>query len=280
MPLSVCVSYKTDKADQGIPKVEANVLATVNGIPIGKDDVRHALLRGKHGKQVTPEGQANVLETLIRQELIYQRAVELGLDKDPAYLEKKRRIEAQLNAFKRKEMSNLFFRGQIEKKAAVSEKEAKEYFEKNAPRIRMEFHFWQILSKGNEAFIKESLRQIKNGTPFEEVAAKRFAGIPKASRPPWDLGFLRWNQIPQAWQRFVYKMNKGEVSGIIKGEGKRFWILKLVGKRENQNVDFDLMKSSIVRVLKANKIKVLRKMTDRDLRQRARIVYFGNRPSP
>lgn len=70
--------------------------------------------------------------------------MELGLDANPRYQEKLRRIEAQINAFKRKELSELFWR-EIAARASVSEAEAKEYFAENAARIRTELHVWQIL---------------------------------------------------------------------------------------------------------------------------------------
>ncbi len=102
------------------PKSAKDVLATVNGTPICEADVRFALSSGGHNKEVPPGHRKNVLEVIIRRELIYQRAVELGLDANPRYKEKLRRMEAQINAFKRKELSELFWRD-IAGTAVVSE---------------------------------------------------------------------------------------------------------------------------------------------------------------
>jgi len=253
------------------PDSAKDVLATVNGAPIGEADVRLALSGGGHDREVPPEHRKNVLEVIIRQELIYQRAVELGLDANASYQEKLRRMEAQINAFKRKELSELFWR-ELAGAATISEAEAKKYFAENATRIRTELHVWQILQR-KEGLIEQARNDLEQGASFEEVARRRFPKLPKTDRAPWDLGYLRWNQVPEAWRSVVYDLKKGEVSGVIRGPNNRFWIIQLMDKRENPDITFKSAKASIMEVLKNAKIQELREKTDRDLRAKASIVY-------
>ena len=254
------------------PGSTGDVLATVNGIPIGEADVRLALNRGGHNKEIPPGNRKNVLEAIIRRELIYQRAVELGLDANASYQEKLRRMEAQINAFKRNELSELFWR-KLASAATISEAEAKDYFEENVTHIRTELHVWQILQR-KEGLIERARNDLEQGTSFEEVASRRFPKLPTTAGEPWDLGYLKWNQVPEAWRNVVYDLEKGEVSGVIRGPNNRFWIIKLIDKRENPDITFESARPSIMQVLKNAKIEQLRTQTDRDLRAKASIVYL------
>ena len=254
------------------PKSAKDVLATVNGIPIGEADVRFALSRRGHDPEIPPEHRKNVLEVIIRRELISQKAVEFGLDANAGYQEKLRRMEAQINAFKRKELSELFWR-EIAGRAVISEAEAKKYFAENAARIRTELRVWQILRR-KESLIDQALNDLEQGTSFEEVAGRRFPKLPKTGGEPWDLGYLRWKQVPKAWRKVVYDLKKGEVSGVIRGPNNRFWIIKLIEKRENPDITFESSKPTIMEVLKNAKIEELREKTDRDLRAKASILYL------
>jgi hypothetical protein len=152
-------------------------LATVNGIQLGVADVRFAIGRGGHGKQLTVQHRKNVIEGIIGRELIRQRAVDLGLDASPRYQEKLRRMQAQINAFKRKELSELFWR-ETARSVEVSDADARKYFDENTETIRTELHVMQILSRVEDS-VGGDLAKIEKGASFEEVAGKRFAKLPK-----------------------------------------------------------------------------------------------------
>ena len=254
------------------PKSAKDVLATVNGTPIREADVTFALSSGGHHTELPPEHKKNVLEVIIRRELISQRAVELGLDANASYQEKLRRMEAQINAFKREELSELFWR-ELAGRVVISEGEARDYFTENAARIRTELHVWQILRR-QETSIQQARNALDQGTSFAEVAAGRFPKLPTTAGKPWDLGYLKWKQVPEAWRNAVYDLEKGELSGVIRGPNNRFWIIKLIDKRENPDITFESLRPVIMEVLKNAKIEELRKKTERDLRARASIRYL------
>lgn len=249
-----------------------DVLATVNGTPIGERDVRIAMRSRGHDKEIPPEHLKGVLEGIIRRELIYQRALELGLDANPRYQEELRRMEAQFNAFKREKLSDLFWRD-LDRRVEVSEVEARKYFTRNAPRIRSELHVWQILRR-KESLIEQARNDLDQGASFEEVASKRFPNLPRSAGKPWDLGYLRWNQVPEPWRSIVYNLKTGEVSDVIRGPNSRFWIIKLIGKRENPEITFESSKPIIMETVKHAKIEEIRAKTERDLRAKASIAYL------
>lgn len=265
-------AYQAAGTQSPAPGSTKDVLVTVNGIPIGEADVRLALSGRGHNKEVPSNHRENILEVIIQRELIHQRAVELGLDGNPRYQEKLRRMEAQINAFKRRELSELFWR-EIAGRVVIGDADAKEYFAENAARIRTELHVYQILQR-KQGLIEQDLDELANGTSFEELAGKKFSKLPKAAGAPWDLGYLRWKQVPEAWRNVVYDLEKGEVSGVIRGPNNRFWIIKLIDKRVNLDITFESVKSIIVQVLKSAMTAALREKTERDLRANASVVYL------
>ena len=250
------------------------VVASVNGTAITQADIAFASrgVSGGHEAKPPSTDKTKVLEGIILQELAYQQAVELGLDANPKYLAELSGLQAQVNAFKRKQLSAMFLQGELLKNATVSDEEAEQYFNKNTTRLRTEINVWQILSR-NENTIKKVQAELAQGLAFEEMAAKQFPNLTGSDRKPWDSGYLQWNQIPEVWQNAINTMQIGETSELIRGPNKRVWIIKLIDKRENKNLTFEQVKPKIIDVLKNEKARLLREKTVQNLRDNARIVY-------
>lgn len=252
--------------------VRGRILATVNGVPITEEDVNLSVRKIAHGEKLNPEATQNVLQVLVNKELIYQQSLELGLDNNMEYRMKLNEIEAQLRAFQRQELSNLY-RVHINGKAVVTDSEAREYFEKNSKRIQTKVHVLQIYYKGEEARITEDHKEIKSGKPFEKVASKRFPNLPKGMNAPWDLGYLHWSQIPPFWQGSIDRLEPGKVSDIIKGPGERFWVIKVVDKKVDPKITFDAEKEKIVEVLRKQKADELFQAMLSQMRTKSKIVF-------
>ena len=249
--LSSCGGKREAKQQTGNdPQVK--ILATVNGVPITEQDMRQSIKRFAHDEKATPESSQTILEALVRNELIYQKSLELGLDRNPEYRRKLSEVEAQLRAFQRQEMSALY-REYVRTKAEVTDSEAQDYFEKNSKKIRTKYHVWQMYYKGEGNKAAEAQKDLKSGIPFEKVASKRFPNLPRGMKAPWDLGYLHWSQIPPSWQDIVDRLEPGQVSDVIKGPNERFWIIRLVDKRVDPNITFATEKGKIVEVLQKQK---------------------------
>lgn len=259
-------NQKTDSDVQG------KILATVNGVPITEYDVKRNIKRVAHGEKVTPEATQDILQTLVRNELIYQQSIELGLDNNQEYRRKLSEVDAQFRDYKKQEISNLY-REYIKNKAAVTDSEAKEYFEKNSKRIQTKFHVWQIYYRGEEARIAEDYKELKSGKSFEKVASKRFPNLPKEMKAPWDLGYLYWSQIPAFWQGSIDRLEPGKVSDIIKGPNERFWVIKLVDKMVDPKITFATEKERIVEVLRKQKTDELSETMLSRMRTKSKIIF-------
>ena len=260
----------------GKPQTDADpqvkVLATVNDVPITEYDMQQRLKRTVHGEMMNPGATQNVLETLVRDELVYQKSVELGLDKNQEYRQKLNDVEAQVRAFQRQEMSTRL-RGYVQGRAEVKDSEAQQYFEKNAKQIQTKFHVLQIFYKGNYSEIVKDHQDLKSGMPFEKVASRRFANLPKNIKAPWDLGELSWNQMPPSWHGIVDRLEPGQVTDIIKGVNDRFWVIKLVNKTVDPKITFATEKEKIVGILRQQKADELYDNMLKEMRTKAKIFF-------
>jgi peptidyl-prolyl cis-trans isomerase C len=250
----------------------AKVVATVNGVALTDRDLEHrargALTAGAPGHEAAA---ANVLETLVRDELVYQKAVQLGLDRDEDYRRRLEDLEAQVRTFKRQQLG-LMLRTWAQEQAVVTDAEARAWFEKNGEAARTAFHVLQILRKGDYPEIAREQQEVKDGTPFEQVAAKRFPGLPESMKAPWDLGELHWTQLPDAWRGIVDRLEPGQVSEVIKGEHDRYWLVKLAGRRIDPAITFETEKDRIVAALRQQKANALYDALLAEARAKARIV--------
>ena len=261
------------KANPPAPAAAAgNVLATVNGKPITTADVQFALMgAGSHQGQEIPSDSKAVLDNIILQELIYQKAKQLGIDADPAYQEELRRIETEVIAFKRKKLTEVFLRKNTQN-IQISDAQARAYFTANAAQFRTVYSLSQILRR-NEDLIKEDLKELKQGAPFEKVAAKQYPNLPSGVNAPWALGDMRFKQLPAAWKSVVSSLKKGQHSDIIRGPNNRFWIIRLNDKREDKTVTFESAKPMVVEMMREEKAQQSREAIIKDLRNKAKIVY-------
>lgn len=244
-----------------------DALVTVNGAAITTYDVQ-ASSPSAHG---TPPSEDVVLDRLVLEELVTQRAVELGLDADPAYQQMVRELQARTHAVQREQLGRLFD-AHLVAQTTVTEDDARRYFDDHAAELQTEVHVWQMLYR-ERAPLEEAQVALDRGEAFEAVAAKRFEGMPPQDRDPWDLGYLRWNQIPDAWREVVYDLQPGQVSGIIEGPNKRFWLIRLVDRRVNSEISYEVVAPVLLERLQVDEVARAREEALRELREQAEIVY-------
>jgi len=270
--LASCGKNK-DAGQKTAANVQAKVLATVNDVPLTEYDLKLIQKRIPTGMGVHQGAEQNVLETLVRDELIYQKGLELGLDKNPAYGLKLAEIEAQLRAFKRQEMSALYMRD-LNSKAEVTDAELQAYFDKNAQKMQTRFHVMEIFYRGNEAQIVKALQDLKSGVSFEKVAARQFpSNLPATMKAPWDLGEMYWNQIPEAWKSTLERLQPGQISDIIKGPKERYWVIKLVKKTVDPKITIATEKQKLMEVLRQQKSQELYDKMLSEIKVKAKIVF-------
>lgn len=263
-------------AEHAEPALVANspAVVVVDGVALTEADLALAMASTGRGNPhqgsgpATPD-RAAVLERLVEEELAARRARAEGLDADPAYQAEVARREADDRAFRRQRLARLFERD-VAARATVDEATARAAFDQRADWFRTTVRVHQILVH-DAAAIEAVARDLAAGKPFEEVAAAALPAAPPPGVTPWDLGDLRWNQVPPAWEPALATMAPGAVSGVLEGPRGRRWIIKLVERKLDPSITFDAVRPALVAKLQAEAAEAAVAQARRALRQAARV---------
>lgn len=256
-----------------------DALAQVNGHLIHEEDLKLALSRAGVRGEATAEQRRNVVEALVRKELIAQRAEAIGLDDDPRFQARLRAAQAQVDQLRREELGDLFEVKEIVGKAVVSDEQARAWFDAHQGELATEFSVQQILRRDREE-IEAVKAELDAGAPFDEVAGRRYEGHAVAGTRPWELGWLRWTQLPEPWRGVVPALEPGATSGVIEGPNGRYWIVKLLERRVRPDVTFEAEKAAIVDLLKRGQVDSRRAEVERELRAGAAIEVAKDMSPP
>jgi len=242
-----CKSQHTDRS-AGAPKI----VAMVNRTPITGDDIVFRM--GGHEHLLGTPLKDKILDDIILDELLYQQGIKLGLDKDDKFQGALRMMELRIEEYKRVEIANRVRDTQIYAKVSVSDKDIKDYYEKNKENIETDLHIG-LLYFPSEDEAKNALMQIQRGTTFEKVASSKMSHGQTGMRPKWDLGFLHWNQISPALLDTVYSLKKGETSDVKSSGTDAFYLIKVIDRKKNTAASFAIMQTAIENRLHVIKAK-------------------------
>ena len=258
----------------------SEVLVTVNGEAITRDDLRHEVSRNPRtrGQVLTPEQERNLLEVMIGQEVLAQRAAELKLADAPHIQRQLARKQAEVTALRRKLLARQLAAHLATEEVEVTDAEVRAHHEANAEQVAQRFRIHQILRRRPDEI--EALRaRLEAGEAFETLAAEGMPALPAGAPRPWELGFLRWTQLPEPWRPVVAKLEVGETSGVISTD-RRHWILKLVAKERDPEATFEHLLPSLRQDLQRIRSEERREATETSLRAKAKVVFPAGDPAP
>jgi len=262
-----------ERTEQVAPPEDVSIVAIVNGVPITDLEVQFEKQRsGGHGADQVPVDDKQLLDTIILREVARQKAVEAGLDNDVEFQNERYLLQAQVAVFERKRLSEIYYAQELSRAAVVSDAEARQYFEQNRNVIGQEIQIWQILRRDKD-LITEDLEELLSGQSFQQVAGKRFAELPQMDKNPWELGYMKWAQIPTPWWDAIKNLDTGENSGVIQGPNARFWIIKVIDKRAVATFDYESALPRIKELLSSEKTRKFRANVEKDLLDEAQILH-------
>lgn len=249
------------------------VLARVNSTAITEGDLT-LWAGGAHGKKLPPEMKARLLDNLIDLELLYEKGVALGLNKDPDYLARRAKLKDNVKVFDRIRIKRLVVEKEIQPKVNVTEESARKYFDEHRGDIQAQWRLHYIKFPTGE-MAEAALAQIRGGVSFNDVVKGLGAG--GASRHQvhsQDLGFLSWAQIPPQWREAVFKLKPGEVSDVVRSPREGIRILKLIAKKPDPDVKFDTLKDMIIAQLRTQGLEEAAEAYVSQLRKDAKIERY------
>ncbi|MFH0779092.1 MAG: peptidyl-prolyl cis-trans isomerase [Candidatus Eisenbacteria bacterium] len=179
-------------------------------------------------------GKRKFLDDLISKELLTLEAYDLGLDKEPEVAEHVKKFEQQVL------LRDLYDR-EVIAKSEVTEKEIKELYDQRSKEE--EVHARHIVVSDRKK-AEEILAKANAGEDFAELATQ-YSEDPTTGPSGGDLGFFgRDLMIPQEFQDAVFKLDVGQVSGVVK-TAMGHHIIKVEEKRKRQVDTFENEKSRL-----------------------------------
>lgn len=276
LAVTACNDSGTSTAPASSPAPAAQdigtVLATVNGQQVGSKEFQEAAARKQPaaGDALSDDEKGEVLDRLVDDALLYQKALTLGLDKDP----KVRKV--MVNTLLRQEVYSSI------RNADFTDAELQTYYDEHKDEFIVP----------EKAQIKRILVKISDDRPEAEAKTeidrihgllkgdiKKFKELAAAhSEDPYrrrggDVGFVPRDGKPGLDQDVVdkaFELDVNELSEPFKtAEG--FNLVFIANKRERVERTFQQMKGSVLRKVKNERLRTLYDDYVADLRTSAKI---------
>jgi parvulin-like peptidyl-prolyl isomerase len=188
----------------------SEVLATVNGTPISKEDI-NTILKAQGGSfdKLKKDQQKQLLDKLIERELLAEVAKKAGVEKDENF-------NKALENF-RKDLVIKTWMDKVYKRTLISDSEANKYYQDNKDQFKQpeKIHARHILVK-SEKEANDIIKTLK-ATKANELKDKFIALAKEKSTGPsgkngGDLGFFGKGQMVPAFQDAAFALKKGEIT--------------------------------------------------------------------
>lgn len=289
------------------------VVVIVNGVAITEDAVQREieveLPKTLYHKNITEERKKayreKAIENLIVRELFYQEAKATGIKVKRSkvnevlgsykkrYGSKEKLREALKNinldeeGFKKEIEKNLvvneFIRLNVEEKAVVSEKELKEYYEKNIEsfrepqKVKLKEIFIGVPYDADYRTVKkkkdkadEVLKKAKAGIDFAKLAYD-YSEDPYAVKGG-DIGYIHYGRLDPEIEKVAFSLKPGELSDIIEAKAGYF-IIKVEESVPSRLLSFDEVKGRLKRTLEAKKKEQIKEELSKTLKAKATIDH-------
>lgn len=300
------------KKSQSIDKI-----AVVNGVPIYKAEFDGEVLMAQKsllgfGKPLTcnqiASVQTEVLDSLIRREILYQESLKSGIKPDENAVDKEIKTVRQQfsseteykNELSRRNITEDIFRSWIERnsslqqyierqfagKITVEDKDMRTYYEsrpdlfKQFLQVRVSHIFIQTDPKGGDASRQEArgkaeqiLKSLRKGQDFAALAREQSDGPTRTNGG--DLGYIKMGQLDKQLESVVFNLKPGEISEVIE-TSYGFHLFKLIDKKPETVLAYDKVKEQIRQYLLQEKVKQEADIQARKLREKADVKILLN----
>lgn len=300
------------KKSQSIDKI-----AVVNGEPIYKAEFDGEVLMVQKnllgfGKPLTcnqiSSVQTEVLDSLVRREILYQESLKSGIKPDENAVDKEiKTVKQQFsneteykNELSRRNITEEIFRSWIERnssiqqyierqftgKIAVADNDILTYYEgrpdlfKQPLQVRVSHILIQTDPKGGEASKQEArrkaeqmLKSLKKGQDFAALAREQSDGPTRTNGG--DLGYIKMGQLEKKLESAAFSLNPGEMSEVIE-TSYGFHLFKLIDKKPETVLAYDKVKEQIRQYLLQEKAKQEADLQARKLREKADVKILLN----
>jgi peptidyl-prolyl cis-trans isomerase C len=226
---------------QAQPAAADKVLAKVGDQVITETDLKEMTSSSPDKSLQTAEGQAKALDYLVNIYVLAGAAQNEGLEKDPE-------VQRYLKFNRNDLLARVFLEKKSKNLPAPTDKEAKDYFEKNRDQFTLpeSILLHHILVK-TEQEAKDALARLKKGEKFADVASQ--ISICPSRAKGGNLDWLPKGSLVKEIEDVAFTMKNGEVKGPVQSKFG-FHVLYLEDKKPAQESSFDQVQAQIVERLK------------------------------
>lgn len=146
---------------------ESDILAEFDGGTITRGDLLDKISKLQpqvQGRYKTAEGQIQVLDVIATEELFYKKAIELGMDQDPA-------VVSLISTAEKQFLIQEFYRRNITEMGIITDQMKREYYANNQaqyfvqPNITIDY-----MQAAGESQARDALARLQSGISFREVS--------------------------------------------------------------------------------------------------------------
>lgn len=292
----VCVMAVSSALGETKKNQKEEKVAVVNGTPIEKGEFDGEVFLIQKtvlglGKPLSCEQvsliRREVLESMIRRELLYQAARKSGIKPDENAINKdinslKQQFSGETEykdelsrrgineeVLRARMIRNSLVQKYVDKeftgKVNVTDKEIQDYYQKNIDLFKQPFQmqvsqiFIQSDPKGGDSRKKELrgkaekiLKNLKDDQDFADLAREYSDGPTK--NKGGDLGYLRKGQLEKQFESKIFALKKGEITDVIETE-YGFHIFKVTDIKPETMLAYENVKEKVKKFLVDEKIK-------------------------
>lgn len=185
------------------------VVAKVNGVDITYAQFKAHLDRLERDQRpIPPERYGEILRALVQQEILTQRAVTEGIDKDPA-------VVSRLEQVRRNILIEEMVKRRVVPQISVTEEEVRKAYEDNKSLFSVEtVAVYHILVK-TQAEAEALRKQLESGKDFAELA-KAHSEDAGSKEKGGDLGTISRGQTETEFEEEAFRLKEGEISPVVK----------------------------------------------------------------
>jgi len=246
--LLLAACSKAPTPDTTAAKPADKPVATVNGEPISHEVFEFYVKNtaGKPSSELTPEQRGQVLDSLIRGELIAQQSLKDGLDKtaDTASMLTLSRMQILQQAG-----ANHYLEG---KKPSDADLKA-EYDTQVATFPKTQYKARHILLASQDA-AQKMIDQLKKGAKFEELAKKNSTDVSTKDQGG-DLGWFTPQNMVPSFSAAVAALKKGEYTQTPVQSQYGWHVIQLIDTRETPVPPFEQVKDRVAQILEQKKFR-------------------------
>lgn len=218
--------------------MENKILAKVNGKEIFQSDL-NSLIQSigpqRAAQFQSPEGQKQLLDELIHQELFFIVGKENKIEETEEF-------KYELEFVKENMIKQITIRNLLSS-VTVSDEEIEAFYNEN-PQMYMQAEAVEAshILVDNEDKANDIIKELESGKSFEE-AASEYSSCPSAQNGGSLGEFTRGKMVPE-FEEAAFNLEVGEISGVVATQFG-FHIIKITSKNESEQSSLEESKDQI-----------------------------------